>query len=62
MQVSGDNYAADGKREVRFTQMGAVPAFWQRGMLADVLPESLRLKLQQIPLQLESAAWVPVQL
>ena len=57
-----DSCVADGKREVRFTQTRAVPAFWQRGMLADVLPESLRLKLLQIPLQLESAAWVPVQL
>ena len=33
---------ADGKHQVRLTQMLAVPAVWQWDMLADVLPESLR--------------------
>ena len=56
-----DGCIADGKREVRTTQLFALPAFRQRGMLADVLPESLWLKLLQILLQLEGLAWVPVQ-
>ena len=52
----------DAPMQVRLTQILAVPAVWQCGMLADVFPESLRLKLLQIPLQMEGLAWVPVQL
>ena len=37
-----DSRVADGKHQVRPTQIRAVPAVWQCDMLADVLPESLR--------------------
>ena len=57
-----DGCITDRKREVRFTQTLAVPAVWQRGMLADVLLGSSQLFLLQIPLQLEGGAWVAVQL